>query len=96
MPNVNNREKMKKEKVVGVRLDNDTFAILEWDRLNELTRNPENKDAKSTSAWVAFYIEEMLGTVRTHHAAEQKRLQTQAKRRASLEAKKAAANDDTK
>lgn len=96
MPNVNNREKMKKEKVVGVRLDTDTFAILEWDRLNELTRNPANKDAKSTSAWVAFYIEEMLVSVRTRYASEQKRLQTQAKRRATAEAKKAAANYDAK
>ena len=87
---------MKKEKVVGVRLDTDTFTILEWDRLNELTRNPENKDAKTTSSWVAFYIEEMLVSVRTRYASEQKRLQTQAKRRATAEAKKAAANDDTK
>ena len=96
MPNVNNREKMKKEKVIGVRLDTDTFTILEWDRLNEFTRNPENKNAKSTSAWVAFYIEEMLVSVRFRYASEQKRLQTQAKRRATAEAKKAAANDDTK
>lgn len=84
---------VKKPKVIAFRLDEYTHKVLEWDRVNELTRNPQNQAVRTTSTWVAYLIEEMLETTKRLYETEQKRIETQAKRRATREAKKAAAND---
>ena len=84
------REMMKKEKVIGVRVTEQLLTVLEWDRLREQSRNPENKAAKTTSSWVSYLLDDMLETTTRQYETEQKRLETAAKRRATLEAKKAA------
>lgn len=81
---------MKKDKVIGVRIDAELFAILEFDRVNELTRNPGNKAARTTSSWAADILKDGLDVARFNYEKEQKRLAAAEKRRINKEAKKAA------
>lgn len=77
---------MKKEKVVSVRLTKEQYEVLEWARVNIF--NDDN--AKTMSQFIAHVLKADIDVFsRDRHNAFKKQEAT-AKRRATLEAKKAA------
>jgi hypothetical protein len=92
MPNVNNREKMKKEKVVAVRLTRSQWEALEWARVNSFTHEPKTM---TMSVFIGLLLRDDISNAAINRAELLKREETAAKRKATREAKKAA-NDDSK
>ena len=90
MPNVNNREKMKKEKVVAVRLTQSQWETLEWVRVNGFTHEPKTM---TMSAFIGLLLRDDISNAAINRAELLKAQEAAAKRKATREAKKAASDD---